>query len=210
MKLISTRLAVGFFALFLCVAAGSRSAPIGHAVPHRSPIDVAVLPDGCRVLTANYRADSVSFVDISKGVILAKVLAGTSRPAWPVRDGKRAAVSNSWSGTVSLFDIADSTLRSIGTVTVGDQPRSLVFAANGESFFVGWSGGGASVAGCLEDEDSAAPLGCAGELRRLVLYDGELPGGSQRPVLPGSMLECADRRLGVGAAPSLMRSICTA
>ncbi len=174
MKLVSTLSAVGFLTLFLCVAAGSHSAPIAPATPHRSPIDVAILPDGSRALTANYTADSVSLVDIIHGTVLAEVPCG-HKPAGVAcsRDGKRAAVSNSWSNSVSLFDVADSTLHSAGAVTIGDQPRSLVFAADGESLFVGLAGGGEVVQIAWKTRTVLRRWAAPGAPRRLVLsHDG--------------------------------------
>ncbi len=50
-------------------------------------------------------------------------------------DGKRAAVSNHWSGTVALFAIGQASLTLEGEVPVGAFPRGLVFAADGGTLF---------------------------------------------------------------------------
>src|SRR5262249_8280895 len=98
----------------------------GRDEPHRSPCDLAVLPDGHRVLTANPAADSVSLVDVRDGKVRAELRCGRKPSAVAVaRDGKRAAVSNLWSGTVTLLEIGDASLKAAGEVSVGPLPRGL-------------------------------------------------------------------------------------
>ena len=93
----------------------ARTAPPRPAEPHRSPYDLAVLPDGRRVLTANQTADSVSLVDVVAGKVLSEQLCGRRPAAVAVsRDGKLAAVSNLGSGTVSLFVVHDTEMKALG------------------------------------------------------------------------------------------------
>jgi cytochrome c peroxidase len=102
----------------------------------RSPIDIALLPDA-RALTANYTADSVSLIDLAHGVVLAEERSGHKPSAIASsRDGTRAAVSNLWSGTVTLFRIEKTSLRRIGEISVGPLPRGVLFAPDGDTFFV--------------------------------------------------------------------------
>jgi cytochrome c peroxidase len=54
-------------------------------------------------------------------------------------DGRRVAVSNLWSGSLSLFTLDNSTLASRGEVPLGPFPRSLVFA-NNEKLYVAVAG----------------------------------------------------------------------
>src|SRR5262245_36677293 len=69
---------------------------------HRSPVDLVLLPDNKRVLTANHSANTVSLVDISVGKVLAEVRCGKKPVAVACsHDGKRAAVSDLWSGTIT-------------------------------------------------------------------------------------------------------------
>ncbi len=82
---------------------------LGFAVPaapppaelDRSPVGLALLPDGNRALTANQTADTVSLVDLVAGKVLAERPCGR-RPAAVAcsPDGRRAAVAASWAGTV--------------------------------------------------------------------------------------------------------------
>src|SRR5579864_9291887 len=108
---------------------------------HRSPVDLVLLPDNKRVLTANHTAHSVSLVDIPAGKVLAEVRCGKKPVAVACSpDGKRAAVSNLWSGTITLLEVGDSSLKKVGSATVGAFPRGLVFAQDGNSFYAAIAG----------------------------------------------------------------------
>src|SRR5262249_41566595 len=98
----------------------ARTAAPPRPAPHRSPVDLALLPDGRRAVTANHTANSVSLVDLASGKLLHEQPCG-ARPAAVAcsRDGKHVAVSNLWGGTVSLFEVAGDSLKPAGTVTVG-------------------------------------------------------------------------------------------
>jgi DNA-binding beta-propeller fold protein YncE len=99
--------------------------------PHRSPVDVALLPGGRLALTANHTADSLSLVDLSAGRVLAELPCGRKPVAVACSpDGRRAVVSNLWSGSLSLFDVEGITIKPAGVLSVGIQPRGLVFSAN--------------------------------------------------------------------------------
>jgi cytochrome c peroxidase len=100
-----------------------------------------VLPDGKRALTANHTADSIALVDLQNGRVLAEQPCGR-RPAAVAcaRDGKRAAVSNLWSGSVSIFEIQERGLTPAGNLRVGPFPRGLVFAPDGKTLYVAVAG----------------------------------------------------------------------
>jgi DNA-binding beta-propeller fold protein YncE/mono/diheme cytochrome c family protein len=120
------------FALFFSVSLCLCGVPIQ---PHRSPVDVALLPGGRLALTANQTADSLSLVDLSAGKVLAELPCGRKPVAVACSpDGRHAAVSNLWPGTLSLFDIEGATIKPAGVVSVGIQPRGLVFPARGQVF----------------------------------------------------------------------------
>src|SRR5262245_30268421 len=110
----------------------ARPAAPPRPAPHTSPVDLALLPDGTRAVTANHTADSVSLIDLSSAKLLHEQPCG-ARPAAVAcsRDGKRIAVSNLWAGTVSLFAVAGNALKPAGSVAVGPLPRGLAFAAGG-------------------------------------------------------------------------------
>jgi DNA-binding beta-propeller fold protein YncE len=123
----------------LLALAGPR--PAEKAEPHRSPYDLALLPGGRLALTANHTADSASLVDLAEGKVLAEAPCGRKPASVAVSaDGKRAAVSNLWSDTLSLFEIDGVKLRPLGEVAVGHQPRGVAFAPDGKSLFVALAG----------------------------------------------------------------------
>lgn len=102
---------------------------------HRSPVDVALLRGGRLALTANRTADSLSLVDLLDGKVLDERPCGRKPAAVACSpDGRHAAVSNLWSGSLSLFDIDGTTLKPVGVLPVGIQPRGLVFAASGHLY----------------------------------------------------------------------------
>ncbi|HMF14981.1 MAG TPA: hypothetical protein VKE94_21845 [Gemmataceae bacterium] len=106
------------------------------ATTHRSPIDIALLPDG-RALTANHTSDSVSLVNLETGKVLAEVSCDRKPSAVACSlDGKRAAVSNLWSGTVCLFHVERSSLQPAGRIAVGSLPRGIVFSPDGATLHV--------------------------------------------------------------------------
>jgi DNA-binding beta-propeller fold protein YncE len=100
--------------------------------PHRSPVDVALLPGGRLALTANYTADSLSLIDLNGGKVLAELPCGRKPVAVACSpDGHRVAVGNLWSGTLSLFEVEAASLKPAGTLAVGVLPRGLAFAEKG-------------------------------------------------------------------------------
>ncbi|HEY7153404.1 MAG TPA: hypothetical protein VH575_05550 [Gemmataceae bacterium] len=102
---------------------------------HRSPVDVALLPGGRLALTVNHTADSVSLVNLTAGAVLAELPCGRKPVAVACSpDGKHAAVSNLWSGNLSLFDLDGTRIKPAGVLAVGIQPRGLVFSRKGRLF----------------------------------------------------------------------------
>jgi cytochrome c peroxidase len=125
----------------LALSEPARPAAPPRPEPHRSPTDVALLPGGRLALCANHTADSVSLVDLAEGKVLAEGPCGR-RPAAVAcsRDGRRAAVSNLWSGTLSLFEVGAAGLRPLGEVAVGHLPRGLTFASDARTLYVALAG----------------------------------------------------------------------
>jgi DNA-binding beta-propeller fold protein YncE len=98
-------------------------------------VGVAVLPGGRLALSANHTSDSLTLVDLSAGKVLTELPCGRKPAAVACSpDGKHAAVSNLWSGNLSLFDLDGATLKPAGTLAVGIQPRGLVFSAKDQLY----------------------------------------------------------------------------
>lgn len=115
---------------------GGKKPLAGPPEPHRSPVDLAILPDGKRVLTANHNADSVSLVDLESAKVLQELKVGRKPSAIACSpDGKRVAISNLWTGSLSLLELAGSELKTIGEVAVGAFPRGLVFSRDGTTVY---------------------------------------------------------------------------
>jgi YVTN family beta-propeller protein len=139
---------------------------------HRSPIDLVLVADGQRALTANHTSDSVTLIDLRQRKVLAETSVGR-KPAAVVctADGRRAAVSNSWSGTVSLLDVEATTLRTSAEIKVGSLPRGLAFALDGKSLYVALSGSDEVVQLDLQTQKITQRWPAPREPRRLVLSD---------------------------------------
>lgn len=114
--------------------------PPGRVEPHRSPIDLVLLPAG-RVVVANHTSDTVSLLDLRVGKVLDEAPAGRKPAAIAVSaDGKEVAVSNHWSHDVTLFALDSNKLVHRATIAVGSLPRGLVFSKNGAELYVAASG----------------------------------------------------------------------
>src|SRR5687767_11762632 len=103
----------------------------------RSPIDVALSPDGRWALVANATANSASLVDLEEGKVAAEVAVG-SRPQSVAWTGTTAVVTNFLSDDVTLLSVAPPKLEAVATVPVGDEPRGVAIA--GERALVVLSG----------------------------------------------------------------------
>src|SRR5262245_1368834 len=156
----------------LCPASGKAPRPLSSPVnePHRSPMDVVVFPDGRRALTANHTADSASLVDLTSGKVLAEMSCGR-KPAGVAcsADGRRAAVSSLWSGTLTLLEMNETTAMLTGTIRVGAGPRGVVFAPEGDSLYVALSGAGEVVQVGWPDGKVLRRWSAPAEPRRLAL-----------------------------------------
>ncbi len=163
-------LLLALLASCVCVCQQLRSTPEPRPEPCRSPLDVAVLPDGKRALTSNHTSDSVSLVDLTEGKVLAEQPCGR-KPAGVAcsADGRHAAVSNLWSGTLTLLEVQGATLRTTATVPIGPQPRGLVFAPDGNSLFVALAGADEVVQVDHASHKVLRRWSAEGEPRRLVL-----------------------------------------
>jgi mono/diheme cytochrome c family protein len=107
----------------------------------RSPTDLVLFAKCKYALTANQTAGSVSIVDLDQGCIAAELGCG-ERPSAVAssRDGSKAAVSNTWSGSLSLYDVIGENLQPLARIPVGGMPRGLVFSASGDSLFLALAG----------------------------------------------------------------------
>ena len=133
LRLFTLLPAMGLF-LFACTAAADEQ----PAVMDRSPVDVALSPDGRWLVTVNETSATVSLITTAGRRRTDEVACGRG-PADVVfcPDGKTILVSCSWSGTVHVLQITNNRLKSVASLDVGHEPCGLAVHPSGTRAFVG-------------------------------------------------------------------------
>jgi len=109
----------------------------------RSPVDLALTPDGKLLLVANQTSSSVSLVRVATGQVLAEVPCGQKPAALALTpDGKRLLVTGSASGDLTLWRLHDDKLTPAGKVQLGFQPHGVAVAPDGKLAFVALASAG--------------------------------------------------------------------
>ncbi|MBX3437857.1 MAG: hypothetical protein KF861_10235, partial [Planctomycetaceae bacterium] len=110
---------------------------IGGSVD-RSPVDIALSPDGRWLVTANESSDSVSLIRTRDGAVVDEIACGR-HPAKVTfcPDGQTVLATAVWSGEVIVLAIADERLQRIGAIQVGYEPWGVAVAPDGRRAFVG-------------------------------------------------------------------------
>jgi YVTN family beta-propeller protein len=101
----------------------------------KTPVHLALKPDGGEVFVSNFGSDSISEIATATNEVEASYVIG----AGPVRatisaDGSVLYISNFNSDTVGIYSIDDGKL--IGTVHVGNRPDALALSPNQNFLFV--------------------------------------------------------------------------
>lgn len=111
-------------------------APTGE--PNRSPVDVALSPDGSWLVTANQTSHSVSLVNLENQTVLDEISVG-DHPAFLALcpDGKTVLVSCEHAGDIEVLNVKDGRLDCVGKIAVGFQPCGIAVASQGGRAFVG-------------------------------------------------------------------------
>jgi YVTN family beta-propeller protein len=118
--------------------AGATPSPVPSKLePHRSPIALALSPDGRHLLTANQTAGTVSLVDVVAGKVLHEIPTG-DRPAGVAisADGRTAAVTHWYGYDLARLKIEGGRLEVTGRVEVGPEPRGVAISADGKTAYV--------------------------------------------------------------------------
>lgn len=103
----------------------------------RSPVDLALSPDERWLYTANQTSHSLSIVEAGTGRIVSEVPVGKRPTSLALsRDGRRLAITGTWSGDVTIFDVDGGTLKKSGQVHVGFEPRGIAMSADGKLAYV--------------------------------------------------------------------------
>ena len=103
----------------------------------RSPVDLALTPDERWLLTANQTSSSVSLVRVADGVVVAEAACGKHPSAIVVTpDGRRALVSGTYSGELTVLAVDGPTLRPAGSIRLGFEPRGIAVSPDGKLAYV--------------------------------------------------------------------------
>ena len=133
------RLALLLLAASMALSANSADAdgPKGGGESDRSPIALALSPDGARLLVANQTSGSISWVDTKLGKVLVEAKTG-DRPGGVAisRDGNVGVVTHWYGGDLAILDLVDDRARVVGRVEVGPEPRGVVIADDGATAYV--------------------------------------------------------------------------
>jgi YVTN family beta-propeller protein len=105
--------------------------------PDRSPVALAMNPDGSRLLVANQSAGSVSWVDTRLGKVLRETKTG-DRPSGVAvsKDGKLGVVAHWYGYDLAILDLEGDRAGVVGRVEVGPEPRGVAIAADGKTAYV--------------------------------------------------------------------------
>src|SRR5690606_19931870 len=89
----------------------------------RSPVDLALSPDGTWLVTANETAHSLSLIRTEDGRVVDEIPCGR-HPADVIftPDGQTVLVTGSWSGDVTLLRINGEELERVRSIPVGGEP----------------------------------------------------------------------------------------
>ncbi len=124
---------------------------------YRSPLNLALSPDGKRLYVTASGHDTLLVVDTAQRKVVTEVPVGQHpHDVCVSRDGKTLFVSNRWSSTVSVIDAEE--MRVLQTIKVGDGPAGLDLSADGEALFV---------ANSLSDDVSVVDVQSGEERKRL-------------------------------------------
>ncbi len=108
-----------------------------EATENRSPVDLVLTPDERWLLTANQTANSVSLVRVSDGVVVAEAACGKHPSAIALTpDGRRALVSGTYSGELTVLAVDGPTLRAAGSIHLGFEPRGIAVSRDGKLAYV--------------------------------------------------------------------------
>ena len=100
-----------------------------------APQELALTPDGTIAVTANTGSDSVSILDVTSFLELARIVVGQGpRSVLMDSSGKRAYVFNTLSDTISVIDVPNRALAA--TVRTEPEPLRGQFNRKGDRLFI--------------------------------------------------------------------------
>src|SRR5687768_2761538 len=93
------------------------TAPNPAQEPDRSPVDLALSPDGAWLVTANETSNTISLVSVSDRKVLDEISIG-EHPAFIAicPDAQTVLVSCEYSGEVAVLNVAANRLKVVGSI----------------------------------------------------------------------------------------------
>ncbi|HEV3338875.1 MAG TPA: hypothetical protein VG125_00915, partial [Pirellulales bacterium] len=157
-----------------CLVVSARAADVD-----RSPADLVLSPDESLLIAVNQTSDTVSLVDVAQGKVKAELACGHHPSGLAVSaDGRRVAVTATYSGTVDLFDLSDGQLSTAGSIAVGSHPVGLAIAADNRTAYVALEAAAAVAVVDLQEKSVVARIAVGRWPRYLALS----PDGSRLAV----------------------------
>ncbi len=124
---------------------------------YRSPIDIAVSPDGHRLYVTAQESGQLLIVDTGQGRVAGTIPLGQHPHSVILsRDGRTAYVSNQWANTISVIDLAKEEI--ISELKPGDGPTGMALGPDERRLYV---------ANNYSNDISVIDLESALEIRRL-------------------------------------------
>lgn len=108
---------------------------------NRSPVDLVLSHDGRSILTVNSASDTVSLIDLQRGMAVAETKTGHHPFGVALsRNDRTVVITNLNSNSLSVFEAAPGSLRPIADIPVGDAPRGVVLSPDGNLVWIALSG----------------------------------------------------------------------
>ena len=111
---------------------------VGTAPIDRSPVDLDISPSGEWIVTANQTSGSISLIRASDGTLVDEEPCGKHPSCITFAgDDPTILVTNTWSGDLAVFKIADERLERVTSIPIGFHPCGIAVNQNGDRAFIG-------------------------------------------------------------------------
>ncbi len=115
----------------------SATSPSTITPRHRSPVDLALSPDGAWLATANQSSDSLSFIRANDFTVVQEIPCGAHPAAlvW-TPDGERLLVTAAYDGKLSMFSRQNDQWRPAGELLLGYDPCGVAVTSDSQRAYV--------------------------------------------------------------------------